>query len=252
MSTPELTGKVALVTGASRGLGLAIARGLRDAGATVIVSSRQLESCREAVASLGDTGPGTAHPFALHVGHWDSIEPAVDQIIAEFGSLDIVVNNAGIAPLADNLLSASEGLWDKTIEVNVKGPFRLMAVAGDRMRAAGGGSIINISSIGAERPSPPEAMYAAAKNGLNALTRAFAQEYAPTVRVNCVMPGGFATDMAENWDDEFIGKIVDRLPAGRLGRPEEIAGLVTHLASDAAGYTTGALIPVDGGRTAVY
>ncbi|WP_433621348.1 SDR family NAD(P)-dependent oxidoreductase [Nocardia sp. CA-120079] len=253
MSTTELTGKVALVTGASRGLGLAIARALRDAGCTVIVSSRKRDACEQAVAVLGDSeGPGSAHPFELHVGKWDSIEPAVDRIIADFGSLDIVVNNAGIAPLADNLVSVSEALWDKTIEVNLKGPFRLMAVAGARMAAAGGGSIINISSIGAVRPSPPEAMYAAAKNGLNALTMAFAQEYAPTVRVNCVMPGGFATDMAENWDAEFVGKIIDRLPAGRLGRPAEIAGLVTHLASAAAGYTTGAIIPVDGGRTAVY
>ncbi|PVY30164.1 SDR family NAD(P)-dependent oxidoreductase [Williamsia muralis] len=252
MSTPYLDGKIALVTGASRGLGLAIARGLRDAGATVIVSSRKLEACEAAVASLGDSGLGSAHPFALHVGQWDSIEPAVDQIIAEYGSLDIVVNNAGIAPLAENLVSVTESLWDKTIEVNLKGPFRLMAVAGARMVDNGGGSIINISSIGAVRPSPPEAMYAAAKNGLNALTMAFAQEYGPTVRVNCIMPGGFATDMAENWDDEFIGKIIDRLPAGRLGNPHEIAGLVTHLAGDAAGYTTGAVIPVDGGRTAVY
>ncbi|MGV9738237.1 SDR family NAD(P)-dependent oxidoreductase [Nocardia farcinica] len=248
----DLTGRVALVTGASRGLGLAIARGLKQAGATVIVSSRKLDSCERAVATLADIPTGAAHPLALHVGQWDTIEPAVDAIVAEFGSLDIVVNNAGIAPLAPNLAAVGEGLWDKTLEVNLKGPFRLMAVAGARMAAAGGGSIVNISSIGAERPSPPEAMYAAAKNGLNALTRAFAQEYAPTVRVNCVMPGGFATDMAEHWDEEFVGKIVDRLPAGRLGRPEEIAGIVVHLASDAAGYTTGALIPVDGGRTAVY
>ncbi|WP_327117917.1 glucose 1-dehydrogenase [Nocardia sp. NBC_01730] len=252
MSTTDLTGKVALVTGASRGLGLAIARGLCDAGSTVIVSSRKLAACEQAVTSLGDCGPGSAHPLELHVGRWDSIEPAVDRVIAEFGRLDVVVNNAGIAPLAENLASVTEGLWDKTIEVNLKGPFRLMAVAGARMAAAGGGSIINISSIGAVRPSPPEAMYAAAKNGLNALTMAFAQEYAPTVRVNCVMPGGFATDMSEHWDDEFVGKIVRRLPAGRLGRPDEIAGLVAHLASDAAGYTTGAIIPVDGGRTAVY
>ncbi|WP_406277512.1 glucose 1-dehydrogenase [Nocardia sp. NBC_00881] len=252
MSTTDLTGKVALVTGASRGLGLAIARGLCDAGSTVIVSSRKLVACEQAVTSLDDCRPGSAHPLELHVGNWDSIEPAVDRVIAEFGRLDVVVNNAGIAPLAENLASVTEGLWDKTIEVNLKGPFRLMAVAGARMAAAGGGSIINISSIGAVRPSPPEAMYAAAKNGLNALTMAFAQEYAPTVRVNCVMPGGFATDMSEHWDDEFVGKIVDRLPAGRLGRPAEIAGLVTHLASDAAGYTTGAIIPVDGGRTAVY
>ncbi|WP_280463765.1 SDR family NAD(P)-dependent oxidoreductase [Nocardia carnea] len=248
MSTTDLNGKVALVTGASRGLGLAIARGLRDAGATVIVSSRKLAACEESVAALGDR----AHPLELHVGRWDALEAAVDGIIERFGSLDILVNNAGIAPLAEDLASVTEGLWDKTIEVNLKGPFRLMAVAGARMAAAGGGSIINISSIGAVRPSPPEAMYAAAKNGLNALTRAFAQEYAPSVRVNCVMPGGFATDMSEHWDDEFVGKIIDRLPAGRLGDPAEIAGLVTHLASDAAGYTTGALIPVDGGRTAVY
>ncbi|KQU39084.1 MULTISPECIES: SDR family NAD(P)-dependent oxidoreductase [unclassified Rhodococcus (in: high G+C Gram-positive bacteria)] len=248
----SLTGRVALVTGASRGLGLAIARGLRDAGATVVVSSRKLEACEEAVASLGPSTVGSAHARALHVGRWDEIEPAVDAIVDEFGSLDVVVNNAGIAPLSENLVGVTEGLWDKTIEVNLKGPFRLMAVAGARMAAAGRGSIINISSIGAVRPSPPEAMYAAAKNGLNALTMAFAQEYAPHVRVNCVMPGGFATDMAEHWDDEFVGKIVDRLPSGRLGRPEEIAGLVVHLASDASSYTTGAIIPVDGGRTAVY
>ncbi|GAC02617.1 SDR family NAD(P)-dependent oxidoreductase [Gordonia namibiensis] len=248
----ELNGKVALVTGASRGLGLAIARGLKEAGATVVVASRKLDACVEAVAALDDVTTGEAHPLALHVGRWDELEPAVDGIIERHGSLDILVNNAGIAPLEKDLMSVSESLWDKTIEVNVKGPFRLMAVAGDRMRANGGGSIINISSIGAVRPSPAEAMYAAAKNGLNALTQAFAQEYAPTVRVNCVMPGSFATDMAENWDEEFIGLVTNRLPAGRLGRPEEIAGMVTHLASDAAGYTTGALIPVDGGRTAVY
>ncbi|TYQ11865.1 UNVERIFIED_ORG: NAD(P)-dependent dehydrogenase (short-subunit alcohol dehydrogenase family) [Gordonia westfalica J30] len=248
----ELNGKVALVTGASRGLGLAIARGLKEAGATVVVASRKLDACVEAVAALDDVTTGGAHPLALHVGRWDELEPAVDGIIERHGSLDILVNNAGIAPLEKDLMSVSESLWDKTIEVNVKGPFRLMAVAGDRMRANGGGSIINISSIGAVRPSPAEAMYAAAKNGLNALTQAFAQEYAPTVRVNCVMPGSFATDMAENWDEEFIGLVTNRLPAGRLGRPEEIAGMVTHLASDAAGYTTGALIPVDGGRTAVY
>lgn len=248
----NLKGRVALVTGASRGLGLAIARGLKETGATVIVSSRKLDSCERAVATLDDIPDGAAHPLALHIGHWDTIEPAVDRIIAEFGGLDIVVNNAGIAPSAENLASVTEALWDKTLEVNLKGPFRLMAVAGARMAAAGGGSIVNISSIGAERPSPPEAMYAAAKSGLNALTRAVAQEYAPAVRVNCVMPGGFATEMAQHWDDEFIGKVVDRLPAGRLGRPEEIAGLVVYLAGDAASYTTGAIIPVDGGRTAVY
>lgn len=251
-SAGELAGKVALVTGATRGLGRAIAEALAEAGATVMVSSRKSEACEQVAREITEATGVTAYPLALHVGDWDAIEPAVDSVVAEHGRLDVLVNNAGIAPLAPSAYEVTEGLFDKTIDVNLKGPFRLMAVAGRHMHAAGNGSIINISSIGAERPSPPEATYAASKNGLNALTRAFAQEYGPTVRVNCVMPGAFATDMASGWDEEFIGKVVDRLPAERLGDPRELAGLVVHLASDRAGYTTGALIPVDGGRTAVY
>ncbi len=247
-----LEGKVALVTGATRGLGRAIAFALADAGATVVVSSRKLEACEETAAAITERTGRAAYPLRLHVGDWDAIGPAVDSVVADHGRIDVLVNNAGIAPLAPSLLELGEGLFDKTMEVNVKGPFRLMATAGAHMHAAGGGSIVNISSIGAERPSPPEAVYAAAKNGLNALTRAFAQEYAPTVRVNCLMPGAFATDMSESWDDAFVGLVTDRLPAGRLGEPEELAALVVHLASDAPGYLTGALIPVDGGRTAVY
>jgi NAD(P)-dependent dehydrogenase (short-subunit alcohol dehydrogenase family) len=247
-----LEGKVAFVTGATRGLGYAIAVGLAEAGATVVVSSRKEEACRAAAESITKETGVAVVPLALHVGQWDDIEPAIDRIYAERGRLDVLVNNAGIAPLSPSLEGVSESLFDKIIEVNLKGPFRLMAVAGAHMAAAGRGSIVNVSSIGAIRPSPPEAMYAASKNGLNALTMAFAQEYAPHVRVNCVMPGAFATDMAESWDEEFVGKIVDRLPAGRLGRPDELVGMVLHLAGDSAGYTTGAVIPVDGGRTAVY
>jgi NAD(P)-dependent dehydrogenase (short-subunit alcohol dehydrogenase family) len=247
-----LEGKVALVTGATRGLGYAIAHGLAEAGATVVVASRKEESCRTAAEAITKATGVAAMPLALHVGHWDEIEPAVDRVHDELGRLDVLVNNAGIAPLSPSLEQVSEGLFDKTIDVNLKGPFRLMALVGARMAAAGGGSIVNVSSIGAVRPSPAEAMYAASKNGLNALTMAFAQEYAPHVRVNCVMPGAFATDMAEDWDEEFVGKIVDRLPAGRLGRPDEVVGMVAHLAGDAAGYTTGSIIAVDGGRTAVY
>jgi NAD(P)-dependent dehydrogenase (short-subunit alcohol dehydrogenase family) len=247
-----LEGKVALVTGATRGLGHAIALGLAEAGATVVVSSRKHEACVAAAEAITKATGVAAVPLALHVGEWDAIEPAVSRVVRELGRLDVLVNNAGIAPLAPTLLDVSESLFGKTLDVNLKGPFRLMAVAGARMAAAGGGSIVNVSSIGAVRPSPAEAMYAASKNGLNALTMAFAQEYAPHVRVNCVMPGAFATDMAESWDEEFVGKVVDRLPAGRLGRPDEVVGMVVHLAGDASGYTTGALIPVDGGRTAVY
>lgn len=252
MSAGELAGKVALVTGATRGLGRAIADAIAEAGGTVIVSSRKREACVNVAKQITETTGVTAYPLALHVGDWDAIEPAVDSIMRDRGGLHVLVNNAGIAPLAPSAYDVSEALFDKTIDVNLKGAFRLMAVAGRRMHAAGSGSIINISSIGAERPSPPEATYAASKNGLNALTRAFAQEYGPEVRVNCVMPGAFATDMASDWDDEFIGLVVNRLPAGRLGDPRELASMVVHLASDRSGYTTGALIPVDGGRTAVY
>jgi NAD(P)-dependent dehydrogenase (short-subunit alcohol dehydrogenase family) len=247
-----LEGKVALVTGATRGLGYAIALGLAEGGATVVVSSRKQESCDAAAEAITKATGVAAVPLALHVGQWEDIEPAIDHVYAELGHLDVLVNNAGIAPLSPTLEGVSESLFDKIIAVNLRGPFRLMAVAGARMAAAGGGSIVNISSIGAIRPSPPEAMYAASKNGLNALTMAFAQEYAPSVRVNCVMPGAFATDMADGWDQEFVGKVVDRLPAGRLGRADEVVGMVLHLAGETSGYTTGALIPVDGGRTAVY
>jgi len=251
-ATGELVGQIALVTGATRGLGRAIAEALAAEGATLVVSSRKVDACEKVAAQITEAFGVQAYPLALHVGDWDAIEPAVEAVIREHGRIDILVNNAGIAPLAPSAMEVTEALFDKTIDVNLKGPFRLMAVVGAHMNAAGGGSIINISSIGAERPSPPEATYAASKNGLNALTRAFAQEYGPAVRVNCVMPGAFATDMASEWDEDFIDVVTHRLPAGRLGDPRELTGIIVHLASARAGYTTGALIPVDGGRTAVY
>ena len=248
-----LGGRVALVTGATRGLGYAIALGLAEAGATVVVSSRKADSCEAAAEAITKATGVAAVPLALHVGQWDEHRARRSTGCTPTWGGSTSSSTTPASPRSSPTLeSVSEGLFDKTIEVNLKGPFRLMAVAGARMAAAGGGSIVNISSIGAVRPSPQEAMYAASKNGLNALTMAFAQEYAPHVRVNCVMPGAFATDMADGWDEEFVGKVVDRLPAGRLGRPDEVVGMVVHLAGDSSGYTTGAVIPVDGGRTAVY
>jgi NAD(P)-dependent dehydrogenase (short-subunit alcohol dehydrogenase family) len=253
MSTEgPLEGKVALVTGGSRGLGRAICFGLAAAGATVVVSSRKEEVCRVTADEVAaETGRPT-DVLPLHVGRWEALEPAVDAVVARHGRIDVLVNNAAVAPSAPSLLETSEALYDKVMEIDLKGPFRLMAVAGARMREAGGGSIINISSVGAQRPSATEAVYAAAKAGLNALTMAFAQEYAPHVRVNAIMPGAFATDMAQGWDDAFVGKVVDRLPAGRIGNPSEIAGAVVYLAGDHASYTTGVVLPVDGGRLTVY
>lgn len=248
----ELSGKVALVTGATRGLGRAIAEGLAREGATVVVSSRKQEACDVVAAEIAEATGARVIGMAMHVGKWDSIEPSFDEIEEKVGTVDVLVNNAGIAPQAPSLLEESEALFDKTIEVNLKGPFRLMAVAGSRMERAGGGSIVNISSIGSMRPANSEATYSAAKSGLNALTQAFAQEYAPAVRVNCVMPGGFETDMSVDWPEEFLNAVTDGLPAGRIGKPEEVVGMVVLLASDKSSYTTGALIPIDGGRLAVW
>lgn len=250
--TLPLAGKVALVTGATRGLGRAIAEGLSAEGATVVVSSRKADACEAVAREIAERTGARTMALPLHVGRWDDIAPAIARIEDELGPLDILVNNAGIAPLAPTPLDMTEALYDKTMEVNLKGPFRLMAVVGEQMTRSGGGSIVNISSIGSQRPSTGEATYSAAKAGLNALTQAFAQAYAPAVRVNCVMPGAFATDMSAGWDEDFVALVVDGLPAGRLGDPKELVGMVTHLASDASSYTTGAVIPVDGGRLAVY
>ena len=247
-----LEGKIALVTGATRGLGRALAQGLAEAGASIVVSSRKADACEATAREItASTGVRTL-ALPLHVGDWDAIAPALARVEDELGLLDIVVNNAGIAPQSPSLLEHTEALYDKTMQVNLKGPFRLMAVAGEQMVRGGGGSIINMSSIGSQRPGPSEATYTAAKSGLNALTMSFAQEYAPTVRVNCIMPGAFATDMSADWDEEFVGLVVDGLPAGRLGQPAELTGMVVHLASDASSYTTGAVIPIDGGRLAVF
>ncbi|RZL23116.1 MAG: glucose 1-dehydrogenase [Rhodococcus sp. (in: high G+C Gram-positive bacteria)] len=247
-----LEGKLALITGATRGLGRAIAQALAEAGATVVVSSRKADACEATAREITEVTGARTLALPLHVGQWDAIGPALARVEAELGLLDVVVNNAGIAPISPSLIEQSEALYDKTMDVNLKGPFRLMSVAGEQMVRGGGGSIINISSIGSQRPSAAEATYSAAKAGLNVLTQAFAQEYAPTVRVNCLMPGAFATDMAETWDEDFVSAVIDGLPAGRLGVPTELTGMVVHLASDASSYTTGAVIPIDGGRLAVY
>jgi len=252
MTSGELQGKIALITGGSRGLGRAIAEGLAEAGATVVVSSRKQDACDQTAAEITRRTGHPAYAFALHVGHWDEIDPVLDRIENEVGPIHILVNNAGIAPVSPSLAEQTEALFDKTIEINLKGPFRMMALVGRRMKNRGGGSIINISSIGALRPNKTEASYSAAKAGLNTLTMAFAQEYAPTVRVNAVLPGAFATDMSAGWDEHFVSMVTDGLPAQRIGQPDELVGAVVYLASESASYTTGALLNVDGGRTSVF
>jgi len=240
----DLSGKTALVTGGSRGLGREIVLGLAAAGCDVVISSRKAEACEEVARDVEAMGR-RALPVAAHVGRWADLEALAEAAYGAFGKVDVLVNNAGMSPLAPSTLETSEDLFDKVVSVNFKGPFRLSALIGARMAAGDGGSIINISSIGALRPSPWIAPYAGAKAALNAISIAFAQELAPKVRVNVISPGGFLTDVAGAWATEEEAQRTVAL--SRWGRPDEIVPTVLYLASDASSFTTGANIRVDGG-----
>jgi NAD(P)-dependent dehydrogenase (short-subunit alcohol dehydrogenase family) len=240
----DLTGKVALVTGGSRGLGLEMVRAFAAAGAHVVVTSRKLDACEAAAQEVRELGR-RALPVAAHVGHWPDLDRLADAAYAEFGRVDILVNNAGMSPLAPSSAETSEELFDKIIGVNFKGPFRLCAVVGRRMADAGGGSIINVSSSGAIMPQANLGPYSGSKAALNALTTVFALEYGPSVRVNTISAGPFLTDISKAWPEEHRRSV--RSAIGRPGRPEEIVTTALYLASDASGYTTGSLIRVDGG-----
>jgi NAD(P)-dependent dehydrogenase (short-subunit alcohol dehydrogenase family) len=244
----DLTGRVALVTGATRGLGRAIVQGLAEAGADVVVASRKLDACEAVAAELHARTGVRAVPLACHVGRWDDCDLVVEQTLARFGRLDVLVNNAGMSPLYPSLDAVTETLYDKTLGVNLKGPFRLAVLAATWMAAHGGGSIINIGTAGSLVASANQLPYACAKAGLNALTVGLADAYAPTVRVNAILPGPFRTDSSKGWAPPE-GEDVTFVPMRRMGRPEELVPLVVHLAGDAAGFTTGALIRVDGGVT---
>jgi NAD(P)-dependent dehydrogenase (short-subunit alcohol dehydrogenase family) len=242
----DLTGRVALITGGTRGLGRAIIQTLAQAGADIVVSSRKQEACDEAAAEARSLGR-RALGHACHVGHWDEIDALVDAAYAEFVHVDILVNNAGIAPTYPDPQGVSEELWDKVLGVNLKGPFRLTALIGARMAAGDGGTIVNISSIGSVRPTRDILPYAAAKAGLNALTVGFADAFGPKVRVNAVMPGPFLTDISRNWDQEAFAERARTFPLRRAGAPDELASAVLYFASDASSFTTGAVLAVDGG-----
>jgi NAD(P)-dependent dehydrogenase (short-subunit alcohol dehydrogenase family) len=245
----DLSGKVALVTGGSRGLGRSIVRGLARCGADVAIASRKLDACERAAEEVRRLTGREALPVACHVGDWKQVEALVDRAYAHFGRVDILVNNAGMSPLYPSLDAVSEELWDKVVAVNLKGPFRLCALVGTRMAAGSGGSIINISSNAAVRPNPTELPYAAAKAGINNLTVGLAQAFAPSVRVNCVMPGPFRTDISQAWDMKAVQGVLDaKYAIKRLGEPEEIVAAVLYFASDLSTYTTGAVLAVDGGR----
>ena len=242
----DLSGRVAVVTGGTRGLGRAMAQAFAQAGAAVVVVSRKPDACDEVVAALRAEG-ARASACACHVGHWDELDGLVEDVYREFGRVDVLVNNAGVSPLYDKLSDVSEELFDKVIAVNLKGPFRLAALVGERMVAGDGGSIINVSSTGAVRPTRDIVPYAAAKAGVNAMTVGLAHAFGPRVRVNAIMPGPFLTTISEAWDLDALAKRTRTFPLRRAGLADEIAGAALYLAADASSFTTGSVLAVDGG-----
>ncbi|MBK9179389.1 MAG: glucose 1-dehydrogenase [Acidimicrobiales bacterium] len=243
----DLSGRVALITGGSRGLGREIALAFAGAGADVVIASRKLDRCETVAGDVAALGR-SALPLACHVGRWADLDRLVDTAYDRFGRVDVLVNNAGMSPLYRSLPEVSEELYDKVLDVNLKGPFRLMALVGSRMAAGDGGSIINISSIASLRPGAHEAPYAAAKAGLNALTVAFAHAYGPTVRVNAIAAGPFLTDISKAWDIRaFESHARQAFALGRGGHPEEVVGAALYFATAASSFCTGAVLRLDGG-----
>ncbi len=244
----DLSGKVAVITGGSRGLGFEMARGFAAAGARLVIASRKAENCDRAAAAIeADTGQPCA-ALGAHVGRWEDCDRLVAFAYERFGRVDVLVNNAGMSPTYESLEGVSEDLYDKVLAVNLRGPFRLSSLIGSRMAAGDGGSIINVSSFLAVQPTPTEIPYGLAKAGLNALTVGMARAYAPKVRVNCIMAGPFLTDISKAWDMEWFTQLARRsIPLGRGGEPHEIVGAALYFASDASTYTTGSVLKIDGG-----
>ena len=240
----DLNGKVALVTGGSRGLGYQMVKAFAAHGADVFITSRKHEACEKVAAEVRAIGR-KAMAHSCNVGNWSELDGLVEAAYAGFGKVDILVNNAGSSPLAPPSLDTPESLFDRIVSLNFKGPFRLMSLVGSRMAAGDGGSIINISSAGALRPRPQIAPYAGAKAALNAVTEAFAFEYGPKVRVNTISPGRFLTDVSKAWSDEH--KLNSTAALQRSGRPEEIVTAALYLASSKSSFTTSSIVRVDGG-----
>ena len=243
----DMTDKVAIVTGGSRGLGREMVLAFAARGADVVIASRKFENC-EAVAEEVRAHGRRALPIAYHAASWDGAGELAEAAYAEFGKVDVLVNNAGMSPLYPSVDAISEDLYDKVMGVNLKGPFRLSAIVGTRMAAEDGGSIIFVSSGASQRPSDKELVYGAAKAGVNALTYGLARTLGPKVRVYCIVPGPFLTDISKAWDLEAFNRdATARFALGRGGEPHEIVGAALYFATDASTYTTGTTLNVDGG-----
>jgi NAD(P)-dependent dehydrogenase (short-subunit alcohol dehydrogenase family) len=248
----ELTGKVALVTGASRGLGRAIAQGLAEAGADLVLTSRHLREVEAVAAELGNGGRQVL-PIQADVIQEAEVEEAVARAVSSMGKIDILVNNAGIN-IRKPVLELTESDWDQTLDTNLKGCFLMAKAVGRHMLARQTGSVVNIASMLASVVHADRAAYASSKGGLVQLTRVLAVEWAPyNVRANAICPGPFLTDLNKAIlnDPEKMKYFMDRLPMKRFGRPEELIGSVVFLASEASSYITGTTIYIDGGWTAL-
>ena len=243
----DLTDRVVLVTGGSRGLGREMAFAAARCGADVIIASRKYDSCVATAAEIAAETGRDAFPYQVHVGRWDELDGLVDAAYDRFGRVDVLVNNAGMSPLYESLSTVDEKLFDSVVNLNLKGPFRLSALIGERMRVAGGGSIVNVSSSGSIRPAPDMLPYAAAKAGLNALTEGLAKAFGPTVRVNTLMAGPYLTDISKAWNLDEHNNPFRHLPLQRAGKPSEIVGAALFLMSDASSFTTGSILRADGG-----
>ena len=248
----SLKDKVALITGASRGIGEAIAYVLAQYGAQCILVSRKIEGLNAVADKIRAEG-GKAEAIACHVGDLKQIEALFKEVQERFGRLDILINNAATNPYFGDMLGADEGVWDKTNDVNLKGPFFMIQHAVRLMMESGGGSIVNVSSMNGVRPAPLQGIYSITKAGLISMTKAFAKELAAkNIRVNAVLPGLTETKFSKAIiENELVYDYAIRMiPMGRHAQPSEIAGAVLYLVSDAASYTTGTCIAVDGGALA--
>ena len=245
----DLSGKNAIVTGATRGIGLAIARGFADAGANVTICGRKQETVDAAVAELGPV-KNKVLGIVAHVGKTEDLEKLLGESEKKFGPVNVLVNNAGTNPYFGPIVDSEDRAWDKTLEVNLKGPYILSRMVAKKMAASGGGSILNIASVAGLRASVNQGIYSVSKAGLIMLTKCMARELGrQKVRVNCICPGVIKTHLAEAlWKDEArLKEFVKTKSLGRLGETEEIVGAAIYFASDASSFTTGAALVVDGG-----
>jgi NAD(P)-dependent dehydrogenase (short-subunit alcohol dehydrogenase family) len=250
MNQINLEGKVAVVSGASRGIGEAIARGMAACGAQVILSSRRQQGVQKVADSIVDSG-GAAVAQACHAGVLTDIDALFEFVDREFGRLDILINNAATNPYYGPATGLSSKAFDKTVEVNLKGPYFMTSAAIPLMVKSGGGSVVNVASIAALLPLSGQAVYSMTKAGLVSLTRSFAKEYGQQgIRVNAILPGVVETRFASALvEDPSIQKWLSRLPVPRAGQPEDMVAGVLYLVSDQAAYTTGTTLVMDGGAT---